>query len=350
MKIGSRNIGPGKPCYIVAELSANHGGSLDQAIRTVVAMKDAGADAVKVQTYTADTLTLPIRRAPFVVEGGTLWDGKTLHELYSEASMPWEWQPELQRIARDLGMDFFSTPFDDSAVEFLESLEVPVHKVASFEIVDLPLLQRLAATGKPLILSTGMASIDEIQEALNTLSDAKSGSVALLKCTSSYPAVNGDMNLRTIVDMSERFQVPIGLSDHTMGSLAPVVAVTLGACILEKHFILSRTLGGPDSSFSMEPAEFREMVTAIRTTEAALGCVSYTPSIGEEKSKSFRRSLFAACNIAKGEPLTAANVRSIRPSHGMHPRYFNSILSMSASCDIPEGTPLSPEMIAGFNP
>jgi N-acetylneuraminate synthase len=312
-------------------------------------MKEAGADAVKVQTYTADTLTLPFRQPPFVVEGGTLWDGKTLHELYQEASMPWEWQPELQRVAKDLEMDFFSTPFDDSAVEFLESLNVPAHKVASFEIVDIPLLKCLASTGKPLILSTGMASCEEIQEALLTLSMANSGPVSLLKCTSSYPADLGDMNLLTISDMSTRFGVPVGLSDHSMGFLAPVVAVSLGACILEKHFILSRTLCGPDSSFSMEPAEFREMVQAVRATESAMGQVSYKPSASEDKSKAFRRSLFATRNIAKGEPLTLENVRSIRPSHGLHPRYLSRILSLRAACEIREGTPLCAEMISDFS-
>ena len=340
MKIGTREIGPGHPCYIVAELSANHGGSFDQSVAILNAMKESGADAVKVQTYTADTLTIPSRKEPFVVGGGTLWDGRTLHDLYQQASMPWEWQPRLQQIAAELGMDFFSTPFDDSSVDFLEAMQVPVHKVASFELVDLPLLRKIAASGKPIIMSTGMATLAEIQEALDTLRGAGSGPVALLKCTSAYPAAPEEMNLRTIPDMAARFGVPVGLSDHTMGHVVPVAAVTLGACIVEKHFILSRSTPGPDSTFSMEPEEFRTMVDAIRVAEQALGRVNYEVSTKEAKSRVFRRSLFVTADVKAGGPFTPANVRCIRPAHGLHPRHLEEVLGGVASQDIEAGTPL----------
>lgn len=340
MKIGNRDIGPGHPCYIVAELSANHGGSFDQCVATLRAMKDAGADAVKVQTYTADTLTIPSSKEPFVIRGGTLWDGRTLHDLYQEAHMPWKWQPRLQQLAIDLGMDFFSTPFDDTSVDFLEAMNVPVHKVASFELVDLPLLRKIAATRKPVIMSTGMATLEEIEESLSTLREAGSGPVALLKCTSAYPAAPDEMNLRTIPDMAARFGVPVGLSDHTTGHIVTAAAVTLGACIVEKHFILSRSLPGPDSSFSMEPQEFREMVDAIRITEQALGKVNYEVSAKEAKSRIFRRSLFITAAVKAGEPLSAANVRCIRPAHGLHPRHLDAVLGKVAAQDLEAGTPL----------
>jgi pseudaminic acid synthase len=340
MKIGPRKIGLGHPCYIVAELSANHGGSLDQSIATVRAMKESGADAVKVQTYTADTLTIQSNRQPFVVTGGTLWDGRTLHELYREAAMPWDWQPILQKVSLELGMDFFSTPFDPTSVDFLESLNVPVHKVASFELVDIPLLRKIAVTRKPIIMSTGMATVKEISEALEALNGADSGPVALLKCTSAYPAVASDMNLRTIPDMAARFGVPIGLSDHTMGHIVPVAAVTLGACIVEKHFILSRSILGPDSNFSMEPSEFRNMVDAIRMAEEALGSVSYEISDKELKSRIFRRSLFVTANVKCDEEFTVDNVRSIRPANGLHPRHLEEVIGARAVRDIEAGTPL----------
>ncbi|MEQ1748221.1 MAG: pseudaminic acid synthase [Prosthecobacter sp.] len=340
MKIGTREIGPGHPCYIVAELSANHGGSFDQCEATLRAMKESGADAVKVQTYTADTLTIPSSKEPFVIGGGTLWDGRTLHDLYKEAYMPWDWQPQLQKLASELGMDFFSTPFDETSVDFLEEMNLPVHKIASFELVDLPLLRKIAATHKPVIMSTGMATLEEIEEALATLREANSGPVALLKCTSAYPAAPDEMNLRTIPDMAARFKVPIGLSDHTMGHVVTTAAVTLGACIVEKHFILSRSLPGPDSSFSMEPQEFREMVNAIRITEQALGKINYEVSAKEAKSRIFRRSLFVTASIKAGEQLTLENVRCIRPAHGLHPRHLDAVLGCIAKQDIEAGTPL----------
>ena len=347
MKIGTRDIGAGHPCYVVAELSANHGQNFDQAVALVRAMHAAGADAVKVQTYTADSLTIDSRREPFVVRGGTLWDGRTLHELYKEASMPWEWQPRLQELALGLGMDFFSTPFDEAAVTFLEGLRVPVHKIASFELIDLPLLKQVAATGKPVIMSTGMATLEEIDEALVTLRAAASGPVALLKCTSAYPAPIDEMNLRTIPDMARRFGVPVGLSDHTPGHTAAVVAVALGACIVEKHFVLSRNIPGPDSAFSMEPTEFRLMVDTIRQAEQALGRVNYAVSAKEAASRSLRRSLFVVKDVRAGELLAADNVRCIRPGHGLHPRYLDEVLGLTAAKDITAGTPLDWSLVAG---
>ncbi len=346
MNIGTHIIGQGHPCYIIAELSANHAGDFEVAAATIRAMHASGADAVKLQTYTADTLTIACDKPPFQISGGTLWDGRTLHELYQEAYMPWDWQPKLQAIAAELGIDFFSTPFDDSAVDFLEQLNVPAHKIASFEMTDHGLLRKVAANGKPVIMSTGMASLEEIEESLTVLRVAHSGPIALLKCTSAYPADPAEMNLLTIQDMQRRFGVPIGLSDHTMGHTVPTAAVALGACIVEKHFILDRKQGGPDSSFSMEPQEFRAMVDAIRITEQALGKAdNYVISEKEAKSKAFRRSLFAVADIRAGEPFTAANVRSIRPGHGLPPGMLGHVLTTKAACDIERGTPLTMEML-----
>jgi pseudaminic acid synthase len=345
MKIGSRSIGLGQPSYIIAEVSANHGGSLEHSIATIRAIKESGADAVKVQTYTASTLTLSCSKKPFVIDGDTLWDGRTLFDLYQEASMPWEWQPILQKVSLESGMDFFSTPFDSTSVDFLESINVPAYKVASFEIVDFPLLRKVASTRKPIILSTGMATVEEISDALATLKNAGSGPVALLKCTSAYPAVASDMNLRTIPDMVHRFGVPVGLSDHTMGHTVPVAAVALGACIVEKHFTLSRSVSGPDSAFSMEPNEFRAMVEAIRSTESALGTAAYRISKNEQKNRLFRRSLFVTSDIKRGEPFTPLNVRSIRPAHGLHTRHLAEVLQCVAAQDIEAGTPLAMTLI-----
>jgi len=340
-KIAGRRIGCGHSVYIVAELSANHGGDFQRAIKTVHAIKAAGADAAKVQTYTADTLTITCDKKYFKIRGGTLWDGKTLHELYQEAAMPWGWQPKLKKIARKIGLDFFSTPFDASAVDFLEQLKVPAHKIASFEIVDIPLIQKIAATGKPLILSTGMATTAEIQEALTAARNAGAGQIALLKCTSAYPARPEEMNLRTLSDMAKRFKVPVGLSDHTMGIAVPVAAVALGACIVEKHFTLSRKFAGPDSAFSLEPEEFKEMVEAIRATEKALGRVNYKISPGEKESRVFRRSLFVVADVKAGEKFTEKNVRSIRPGNGLHTRHWREVLGKRAARNVKRGTPLS---------
>lgn len=343
--IGGRKVGPGHPVYVIAELSANHGQDFDQAVRIIRAMKESGADAVKVQTYTADTLTIPCSNEYFRIGGGTLWDGRTLHDLYQEAYMPWAWQPKLQAVTEELGMDFFSTPFDDSAVDFLEAMAVPVHKVASFELVDLPLLRKIASTKKPIIASTGMATQDEIAEAVKTLREGGCSQLALLKCTSAYPALPEEMNLRTIPDISARFGVPAGLSDHTMGHTVPVAAVALGACIVEKHFTLDRKVPGPDSTFSLEPAEFKAMVEAIRVTEKALGKVNYEVSANESKSRQFRRSLFVVADVKAGEAFTTKNVRSIRPGHGLHTRHLGEIIGKAAAKNITGGTPLDWSMV-----
>lgn len=345
IRIGERRVGPGAPVYVVAELSANHNQDFEQAVRIVQAAKDSGADAVKLQTYTADTMTIASDREPFRIGGGTLWDGRNLHELYREAYTPWEWQPKLKQVANDLGMDLFSTPFDDSAVDFLEEMGVPAHKLASFELVDIGLIQKLGRTGKPLIMSTGMATFEEIDEAVQAARQAGATQIALLKCTSAYPAVPDDMNLRTIPELAKRFGVPAGLSDHTLGAAVAVAAVALGACIIEKHITLSRASKGPDSEFSLEPKEFKAMVEEIRTTERALGAVQFGTSPQEASSRVFRRSLFVVQDLRRGEEFTAQNVRSIRPAHGLHSRHLPQVLGRRASRDIVRGTPLAWDLV-----
>jgi pseudaminic acid synthase len=339
--IAGRRIGPGFRIYIVAELSANHNQSFDQAVRILHAAKDAGADAVKLQTYTADTITLRSDKECFRIAGGTLWDGRILHDLYQEAFTPWEWQPKLKDMADDLGMHLFSSAFDNSAVDFLEQMNVPAHKVASFELVDIGLIQKMARTGKPLIMSTGMASEDEISEAVEAARGAGATQIALLECTSAYPAPPEEANLLTIPELARRFDCPVGLSDHTMGIAVPVAAVALGACIIEKHLCLRRADGGPDGAFSLEPQEFKAMVEAVHTAEIALGSVQFGCGPREANSRKFRRSLFVVEDIKKGELFTKQNVRSIRPSDGLHPRYFNEVLGKRAACDVERGTPLS---------
>jgi pseudaminic acid synthase len=345
IEIGRRRIGSGSPVYCIAEVSANHNQDFAQAIRIIEAAKDAGADAIKLQTYTPDTMTITSGREEFRIRGGTLWDGRNLHDLYGEAYTPWEWQPRLKKAANDLGMDLFSTAFDASAVDFLEKMDVPAHKVASFELVDIALIRRMARTGKPLILSTGMASVEEIEEALQSAREAGATQIALLKCTSAYPAPAEEMNLRTIPEMAQRFGVPVGLSDHTMGIAAPVAAVALGACILEKHLTLSRATPGPDSGFSLEPLEFKAMVEAVRTAEKALGKVHFGLSNKEEASRIFRRSLFVVQDVKRGDTFTAANVRSIRPGYGLHTRHLDEVLGKRAMRDIERGTPLSWDLV-----
>jgi N-acetylneuraminate synthase len=339
-RIGHREIGPGRPVYVIAELSANHGGSLEQAVRLVRAAHAAGADAVKLQTYTADTLTIRSDRPEFRIGGGTLWDGRTLHDLYGEAYTPWEWQPQLKAVADDLGLDLFSTPFDPTAVAFLERMDVPAYKVASFELVDLPLIETIARTGKPMIMSTGMATLAEIAEAGDAARRGGAGGIALLKCTSAYPAPPEDMNLRTIPHLAEAFGVPAGLSDHTLGIAVPMAAVALGACIIEKHFTLSRREPGPDSAFSLEPQEFQAMVEGVRTAERAVGTIHYGPSGQDESSRVFRRSLYVVEDIQAGEPFTERNVRSIRPGLGLPPKFLGEVLGRRAAGDIARGTPL----------
>lgn len=345
--IGGRRVGAGHAVYVVAEMSANHGGSYERALRLVDVAKEVGADAIKLQTYTADTLTLDSDAEVFRVGGGTLWDGRTLHDLYREAYTPWEWQPKLKARADEIGIDLFSSPFDATAVEFLERMAVPAHKIASFEIVDLELIRRVARTGKPVILSTGMASHGEIEEAVRVAREAGAGGVALLKCTSAYPAPPAEMNLRAIPALAEAFDVPVGLSDHTLGTAVPVAAVALGACIVEKHLTLSRAEGGPDSAFSLEPGEFRTMVEGIRTAQQALGSAAHVIGEAEARSRTFRRSLFVVRDVRGGEVFTADNVRSIRPSGGLPPREIGNVLGRRASRDVARGTPISADMVAG---
>lgn len=341
IQIGTRRIGPGHPCYIIAEMSANHGHKFEQAVAIVHAAKEAGADAIKLQTYTPDTLTIDCAAESFQIGKGTVWEGSNLYKLYGEAYMPWEWQPRLKAEAEALGMDCFSTPFDATSVDFLEAMNVSCYKIASFELVDLPLIRKVAATGKPVIMSTGMATLSEIEEAVTTARAAGCTQLALLKCNSGYPAPPDDMNLRTIPHLSQAFAVPAGLSDHTLEVAVPVAAVALGACIIEKHFILDRSEPGPDSTFSLEPAEFRQMVDAVRVTEKALGTVRYATTTKEAASRVFRKSLFVVKDIASGEPFTADNVRCIRPGQGLHPRELDRVLESCAASDLPRGTPLS---------
>jgi pseudaminic acid synthase len=345
IKIGNRSIGPGNPVYCIAEVSANHNQDFAQAVRIIEAAKQAGADAVKLQTYTPDTMTIASDRKEFRIGGGTLWDGRNLHDLYGEAYTPWEWQPGLKKAAEFFGMDLFSSAFDATAVDFLEKMGVPAHKVASFEMVDIALIQKMASTGKPLIMSTGMASVEEIEEALRSARGEGATQIALLKCTSAYPAPAEEMNLRTIPEMARRFGVPVGLSDHTMGIAAPVAAVALGACIIEKHLTLSRATPGPDSAFSLEPHEFKAMVEAVRTAEKALGEVHFGLSDKEESSRVFRRSLFVVEEVKRGEMFTAENVRSIRPGYGLHTRHLAEVLGKRAVRDIERGTPLSWDLV-----
>ncbi len=346
IRIGNREIGPGAPVYVVAELSANHNKNFERAAASVVAAKKSGADAVKLQTYTPDTMTIRCDNEYFRIKG-TLWNNRTLYDLYSEAYTPWDWHAKLKRVADDEGIQLFSTPFDSSAVDFLEELGVPAYKVASFEIVDIPLLRRIARTGKPVIVSTGMATLAEIDEAVQTLRNAGASEIALLKCTSAYPSSPEEMNLRTLTHLRDAFGLPVGLSDHTLSIAVPVAAVALGACIVEKHFTLCRSDGGPDSAFSLEPDEFRAMVQAIREAERALGSVRYGPTDYERESLAFRRSLFVVRDMRAGEPFTEQNVRSIRPSYGLHPRYLDTILGRRASRDIKAGTPLSWDLVSG---
>jgi pseudaminic acid synthase len=346
IQISDRTIGPGQPVYIIAELSANHHQDFERAARLIDAAKDAGADAIKLQTYTPDTITIRSDRNEFRIGGGTIWDGRSLYELYREAFTPWEWQPKLKRMANDAGLSLFSSPFDETAVDFLEEMDVPAYKVASFELIDLPLIQKMARTGKPLIMSTGMATIEEIEEALEAARQGGATEIALLKCTSAYPSPSDEMNLRTIPELARQFHVPAGLSDHTMGIAVPVAAAALGACVIEKHLTLSRADHGPDSAFSLQPDEFRTMVDSVRFAEKALGTAQFGPSAREQASLTFRRSLFVVEDVKSGETFTSNNVRSIRPAHGLHTRHLAAILGRRAVCDIERGTPLSWKLVS----
>ena len=338
--------------FIVAEISANHNQNYEWAVQLIHAAKDAGADAVKLQTYTPDTLTIDCGRPEFTVKGGTPWDGKTLYELYSQAFTPWEWQPKLKKLADEIGIELFSTPFDKTAVDFLEEMGVSRYKVASFELVDLPLIAYIASKGKPMIMSTGMATFDEINEAFFAAKYAGATDVTLLKCTSAYPAPPSEMNLQTIPYLRQRFtglgiKVDVGISDHSLGTAVPITAVALGATVIEKHIMLCGSTPTADSAFSLEPAEFKAMVDSVRVAEKALGFVKIGPSEQERSSLTYRRSLFVVQDIRKGERFTEDNVRSIRPSTGMPPKYLPTILLGGiASQDIERGTPLHWELIA----
>ena len=345
IRIGEREIGAHSPVYIIAELSANHNQNFSEAVKLIHAAKEAGADAVKIQTYTPDTITINCKNEYFQIGKGTQWEGKNLYDLYGEAYTPWKWQPELRKIAEGIGFDLFSTAFDPTSVEFLRQMDVPAYKIASFELVDIPLIQQIARIGKPIIMSTGMASLAEIEEAVDAIRSEGNDQIALLKCTSAYPPLPEDMNLRTIPDMALKFNVPVGISDHTLGTTVPISAVALGACIVEKHFTLSRKTPGPDSNFSLEPYEFRIMVDSIRETEKALGTVNYSVTEHEKASRVFRRSLFAVEDIADGELFTGENVRSIRPGYGLWPKHLPEILGKRAKGNICRGTPLRWELI-----
>lgn len=342
--INNRRIGSEYPTYIVAEISANHNQEFDQAVNLVMAAKEAGVDAIKLQTYTPDTLTIDCDNKYFNISG-SIWQGKTLYDLYGKAFTPWEWHPKLFEIAKKCGLDCFSTPFDNSAIDFLETLNVPAYKIASFEIVDLPLIRRVAATGKPLIMSTGMASEDEIGEAVEAFYQAGGNQLALLKCTSAYPAKPDSMNLSTIFHMSRTFDVPVGISDHTLGVEVPMVAVALGACIVEKHITLSRRMPGPDSAFSLEPGEFKKLVDSVRIVEKTIGTVQYGSTESEKSSQIFRRSLFVVKDIRAGEHFNLDNVRSIRPGFGLPPKHLKQVLQSRAKKNLKRGTPLSWDLI-----
>jgi N-acetylneuraminate synthase len=344
VSIAGREIGPGRPPYIVAEMSGNHNGDIGRALALIDAAKAAGAEAVKLQTYTADTITIDHDGPEFRIRGG-LWDGRRLYELYQEAHTPWEWHARLFEHARAIGIQIFSSPFDPTAVELLSSLGAPAFKIASFELIDIPLIELCARTGKPLIMSTGLASPQEITEAVEAARGAGAGGVILLHCTSGYPAPASDMNLRTLQHLGEQHPVVMGLSDHTLGVTVSVAAVALGACFIEKHFTLSRAEGGVDSDFSLEPHELERLVKECREAWEALGSVRYDEVPSEAASRDHRRSLYVVADIARGEMLTAANVRSIRPGHGLPPKHLPEVLNRRASRDLARGSPLDWSMV-----
>lgn len=327
--------------FIIAELSANHGQKIEVAIETIRAAKRAGANAIKLQTYTADTLTIDCGNKHFKdVLKGSIWEGRTLYDLYKEAYTPWEWHKELFRVAKQEGLLCFSSPFDKTAVDFLEQFNPPAYKIASFEIQDIPLIEYTASKGRPMIMSTGIAELEDIELAVQTCRNVGNNNITLLKCTSSYPAPIEEANLLTIPDLKKRFGVEVGLSDHTMGFVAPVVAVTLGARVIEKHFILDKSIGGPDASFSLDEKEFTEMVAAVRQAEKAVGEVSYDLTDKVKASRKFARSLFVVKDIKAGEPFTEENVRSIRPGFGLHPKYLKEVIGKVAKEDLEKGIPL----------
>ncbi len=331
---------PSDKCFIIAELSANHNGSKEIAIETIRAAKRTGADAIKFQTYTADTITLNSKKDDFKLKQGTIWDGMFLHDLYKQAYTPWDWFEDLYKVAREEGLIVFSSPFDKTAVDLLESLDNPIYKIASFEITDIPLIEYCAKTMKPIIISTGIATDEDIELAVKTCRDVGNNDITLLKCTSSYPAPIEEANLVMIKDLKERFNVKSGLSDHTMGIVTPVVAVTLGATVIEKHFILNKEIGGPDASFSLDETEFTQMVSAVRAAEKASGKISYQLTEKMKNGREFSRSLYICKDVKKGELVSEENVRSIRPGFGLHPKYYNDILGKKLLFDLDMGTPL----------
>jgi len=344
MKIGNFTIDDKSPVFIIAELSANHNGSLDNALATIKAAKRAGADCIKLQTYTADTITLDSDKEDFVIKG-TIWDGKKLHTLYQEAYTPWEWHEQIYQVAQEEGLICFSSPFDKTAVDLLESLNSPAYKIASFEITDIPLIEYVASKGKPVIISTGISTKEDIDLALDACYRMGNRDIALLKCTSSYPAPIEEANMVMVRDMAERFGLITGLSDHTMGSTVPVVATCFGAKIIEKHFIIDRAIGGPDASFSMNEEEFTQMVKAVRDAEKAIGVVDYQLTDKQLKGRDFARSLYVVKDIKAGEIITEENVRSIRPGFGLHPKFLSSILGHNVNINLKKGERFSLDMI-----
>ena len=331
--------------FIIAELSANHNGDLEIAIETIRAAKRAGADAIKLQTYTADTITLDCDNEDFIIKGGTLWDGKTLHGLYKEAFTPWEWHEELFRVAKEEGLVCFSSPFDFTAVDFLEQFDVPIYKIASFEITDIPLIEYTASKGKPMIMSTGIATYEDIQLAVGTCRAVGNNDITILKCTSAYPAPTEEANLIMMQQFAKDFDVKVGLSDHTLGITLPVAATMLGASVIEKHFIVDKSIGGPDASFSLDEAEFTQMVKAVRDAQKAIGKVSYELTEKQKSGKQFSRSLYVSKDVNKGDVITKENVRSVRPGYGLHPKHLKDILGKIFKSDIEKGTAFSLDMI-----
>lgn len=345
IKIGEKKIGQGHPVFIVAEMSGNHNQSYERALKIIDAAKEAGVDAVKLQTYTPDTITINSDKEYFQIKVNDAWKDQTLYELYKKSYTPWDWQPKLKKYAESKGLLLFSTPFDNTAVDFLEKMDVPVYKVSSFEVIDIPLLKRIGQTKKPVIMSRGMASIEEIELALGILKKFGCPEAALLHCVSSYPAKAEEMNLTTIADMEKRFRLVIGLSDHTFGITTAVTSVALGIRIIEKHLTLSRADGGPDAAFSLEPEEFKRLVASVREAEKALGRPSYGAGISESKNIIFRKSLFAVEDIEEGERFTAENIRSIRPGYGLAPKFYDEVIGRKAAVDIGRGMPLNWNLI-----
>ncbi|MDF1876082.1 pseudaminic acid synthase [Sulfurimonas sp. SAG-AH-194-I05] len=343
MKIGNFDLNQ-DGTLIIAELSANHNGSLQNALDAIKAAKEIGANVIKLQTYTADTMTLNCDKKDFIVDGGTLWDGKNLYELYEDAYTPWEWHKELFEYARKIGIDIFSTPFDKSAVDFLETFNPSAYKIASFEITDYKLVKYTASKMKPIIISTGIATIDEIQDVIDICRSVGNNDIVLLKCTSSYPAPLEDANLMTIANLAETFGVISGFSDHTIGSTAPIVAVTLGAKVIEKHFILDKSIGGADADFSMDKNDFSEMIKVIRDAEKLIGIVDY--SMEKKSTRRFSRSLYVSKDIKKGDRFTENNIKSVRPGYGLHPKYFNKILGKKSTMDIDFGSPFQANFVS----